>query len=422
MKILKYQSFSSEMKVFFVIPILFVLSLFETEAFAVSTYDVTILPGSSNPSINGFEPATLSIPLGASVKWTNEDPTLHTVTSGGADAAESGKIFDSGYIAGGKTFEWTFGKAGTFEYYCTLHPFMTGKLIVVNPQDALVSSNIHDNQINLENPNNGNELKPQQTNVLLNATANETGKAMDTAKNILSSAANTTANATGELMTKANNVLSLASDAASNATETAMNKTMKILANISSNASNLPTLAAPTVTVPTMTNFSSGLYQIQFEYPSTWELNEKTSRFDEGSDISVSGFSPSGIITIGYINSSEILGRDLQSELYRYFKVSIDDYKKEYRVIEQPSFTTIGDQKAGTYLITQEDKYEDFPTKYAIQIWLVFVGDHGYLISFSSSTNEFDNVDMTQIRNQFIKSIKFLGNNLPVGNGPSRFD
>ena len=90
-----------------------------------------------------------------------------------------------------------------------------------------------------------------------------------------------------------------------------------ILSNISSNASNLPTITSPTVTVPTMTNYSSGLYQIQFQYPSAWELNEKTSRFDEGTDISVSGFSPSGIITIGYINSSEILGRDLESRAFR---------------------------------------------------------------------------------------------------------
>ncbi|MDW0296611.1 MAG: CHRD domain-containing protein, partial [Nitrososphaeraceae archaeon] len=56
---------------------------------------------------------------------------------------------------------------------------------------------------------------------ITNATENATGTAMDSAKDILSSAANTTANATGELMTKANNVLSLASDAASNATQTA---------------------------------------------------------------------------------------------------------------------------------------------------------------------------------------------------------
>lgn len=424
MKILKYQSILSEMKVFLVLPILFILSYFGTETFAVSIYDVTIPPGSSNPSINGFEPATLSIPIGATVKWTNEDSTLHTVTSGSAAGAESGTIFDSSYIAGGKTFEWTFSNVGTFEYYCTLHPFMTGKLIVVNGSDALISSNSQDNQIEVTNPNNGNELKLQQTNELLNATTNETGKAMETAKNILSSAASTTANTTEELMTQANNVLGLASDAAPNATEKAMNKTMKILANISNNAFNSSTIDSPNVTVAAMSNYSSNLYQIQFQYPAAWELNEKTSRFDEGTDISISGFSPSGLIAIQYLNTSTTQNLDFLSAVYDFFKSSIDsDYSKEYKVIEQPSFVTIDNRKAGTYLFTQKDKYEEFATKWASQIWVVYVGNHGYLLSFMASTNVFDSPEVKNTRDQFIQSIKFLGvTNEPQSSVPNRFD
>jgi plastocyanin len=273
MKTVKFQSILLEMNGFLTLPTLFILSFFGAESFGDTLYDVTILPGSSNPSVNGFEPATLSIPIGATVKWTNEDFTLHTVTSGSASGGEVGTIFDSSYMAGGKTFQWTFNNAGTFEYYCTLHPFMNAKLIVVNSPTPPVTSNMQVNQINMTNPNNSNELKSQQTNVLLNATANATLSAMDEAKDILSTASNVSANATGELMTKANNVLGLASDAASNATETAMNKTMNILANISSNVSNSPTIGSSPVTVATMTNYSSNLYQIQFQYPSVGIFN-----------------------------------------------------------------------------------------------------------------------------------------------------
>jgi plastocyanin len=93
---------------------------------------VTIVPGASTPS-NGkfFDPDTLNVSTGASVTWTNDDTTLHTVTSGSPEGgAASGAEFDSSYIGAGKTFEHTFASAGTFDYYCTLHPFMTGKVVV----------------------------------------------------------------------------------------------------------------------------------------------------------------------------------------------------------------------------------------------------------------------------------------------------
>jgi plastocyanin len=55
---------------------------------------------------------------------------LHTVTSGTPEEGNIGTEFDSSYMAAGKTFEHAFNTAGTFDYFCTLHPFMTGKVIV----------------------------------------------------------------------------------------------------------------------------------------------------------------------------------------------------------------------------------------------------------------------------------------------------
>jgi plastocyanin len=94
---------------------------------------VTISPGSSVPS-NGkfFVPNILTVPKGTTVTWTNDDTTLHTVTSGSPESGNSGTgtEFDSSYLAAGKTFQHQFGISGTFDYYCTLHPYMKGKVVV----------------------------------------------------------------------------------------------------------------------------------------------------------------------------------------------------------------------------------------------------------------------------------------------------
>jgi nitrite reductase (NO-forming) len=92
---------------------------------------VTISPGSSAPS-NGkfFVPETVTVSKGTTVTWTNGDSTLHTVTSGSAESGNSGTEFDSSYLAAGKTFQHQFSTSGTFDYYCTLHPYMKGKVVV----------------------------------------------------------------------------------------------------------------------------------------------------------------------------------------------------------------------------------------------------------------------------------------------------
>ena len=97
---------------------------------AISGNEVVIAPGSSSPTnAKFFEPPTLNVPVGTTVTWKNSDSTLHTVTSGSNESG-TGTIFDSSYVAAGKTFQHTFSGAGTFDYYCTLHPFMKGKIVV----------------------------------------------------------------------------------------------------------------------------------------------------------------------------------------------------------------------------------------------------------------------------------------------------
>ena len=93
---------------------------------------VSIAAGSSNPSATEFfVPAEITVPAGSTVTWTNDDSTIHTVVQGSPEGG-SGETpaFDSSIIANGATWEHTFDTAGEFDYYCSLHPFMTGKVTV----------------------------------------------------------------------------------------------------------------------------------------------------------------------------------------------------------------------------------------------------------------------------------------------------
>src|SRR5918999_1317660 len=71
-----------------------------------------------------FEPAEVTIGVGETVTWTNNDSVPHDVT---ADSFSSG---EPGGMAPGDTFEHTFEEAGTFDYTCTVHPGMDGSVVV----------------------------------------------------------------------------------------------------------------------------------------------------------------------------------------------------------------------------------------------------------------------------------------------------
>ncbi len=70
-----------------------------------------------------FSPATITVPVGTKVTWTNKDPATHTVTS------DSG-AFDSKNITTGGTFSFAFSQVGSFAYHCNIHPQMTATIVV----------------------------------------------------------------------------------------------------------------------------------------------------------------------------------------------------------------------------------------------------------------------------------------------------
>ena len=76
-----------------------------------------------------FMPAQVTVHVGDVVTWTNEENSLHTITSGTPDARTG--LFDSGEFDTGETFEYTFAEAGTFAFFCDRHEFMRGEVVVV---------------------------------------------------------------------------------------------------------------------------------------------------------------------------------------------------------------------------------------------------------------------------------------------------
>lgn len=76
-----------------------------------------------------FDPADISVSAGTTIVWTNNDNSVHTVTSGILEQGPSGD-FDSELISAGQTFEHTFDSAGVWNYFCTVHPWMKGTITV----------------------------------------------------------------------------------------------------------------------------------------------------------------------------------------------------------------------------------------------------------------------------------------------------
>ncbi len=76
-----------------------------------------------------FQPATLTVPPGTTVTWTNQDNAPHTVTS------TDGK-FDSGSLSKGQEFSFNFTEPGVYDYHCKIHPSMRGQIEVTSAKAA----------------------------------------------------------------------------------------------------------------------------------------------------------------------------------------------------------------------------------------------------------------------------------------------
>jgi plastocyanin len=76
-----------------------------------------------------FSPATVTVAVGSTVRWTNSSSVTHSVTSGTGSSATSG-MFDHP-LGPGSTFDFQFTTAGTYPYFCRPHEFMNMKGMVI---------------------------------------------------------------------------------------------------------------------------------------------------------------------------------------------------------------------------------------------------------------------------------------------------
>ena len=70
-----------------------------------------------------YNPTTITVKAGTTVKWTNFDQTTHDATS------ETG-VFGSGNLTNGQSYSYRFNQTGTYPYYCVSHPFMKATVVV----------------------------------------------------------------------------------------------------------------------------------------------------------------------------------------------------------------------------------------------------------------------------------------------------
>ena len=101
--------------------------------------NILITFGAAGKTTKAFKPNPLNVITGDTVMWTNNDSTIHTVTSG-TDGSPDGN-FDSSsggatYLAPHQTFSHTFTEAGDYPYFCLLHPNMVGSVTVIDPTDG----------------------------------------------------------------------------------------------------------------------------------------------------------------------------------------------------------------------------------------------------------------------------------------------
>lgn len=133
-----------------------IFTILASSSFAYADeYIIDIPHGAYNPELNTpaevwYDPPQLFVTVGDTITWYNDDKEGHTVTSGEGSGrfgwmsdnfGKANGIFDSGRFMPGESWSYKFEESGTFSYYCTIHPWMEGiviveKLIPDYPHDA----------------------------------------------------------------------------------------------------------------------------------------------------------------------------------------------------------------------------------------------------------------------------------------------
>jgi len=120
-------------------------------------------PGCEN-TVNGcYLPVSVTASIGESIIFKNPDTAAHTFTSGFADNGPDG-LFDSGLVMAGNSYEFTPTSSGQIDYFCMVHPWMTGVILVTGdsvpePVEMPTPSPIQDNTLAIENQQLRDEIR-----------------------------------------------------------------------------------------------------------------------------------------------------------------------------------------------------------------------------------------------------------------------
>jgi plastocyanin len=107
------------------LPLVFALIFAQQLGSSPAEAAVTITLGAADDgNFEPYTPSTVNIMSGNTVSWTNDDSTEHAIIS------NEMPLFDSGPISPGDTFDNTFDSPGEFGYHCSIHPWMTGRVMV----------------------------------------------------------------------------------------------------------------------------------------------------------------------------------------------------------------------------------------------------------------------------------------------------
>lgn len=95
----------------------------KSKFFAASAQEKTAASAAVKIDNFSFGPVAITVPVGTTVTWTNRDDIPHTVVS--TEKAFKSKVLDTD-----EKFSFTFTRAGEYPYFCSIHPKMTGKVVV----------------------------------------------------------------------------------------------------------------------------------------------------------------------------------------------------------------------------------------------------------------------------------------------------
>ncbi|MGA9843245.1 MAG: plastocyanin/azurin family copper-binding protein [Nitrososphaeraceae archaeon] len=140
---------------------------------------VSIVLGATSRTTTAYQPNPVYIKEGQAIIWTNNDNNIHTVTqkdysnSGSNDKNTAPPRFNSGVLNIGQSFAQLFYKVGKYDYYCTIHPWMIGQVIVSTNSNSTAADTNNNNKTSISPPSLSSMSMLQRGNIAMGFDQNK---------------------------------------------------------------------------------------------------------------------------------------------------------------------------------------------------------------------------------------------------------